>query len=311
MAWLKLSIVIDRVDVEAAEAALLAAGSEAVSLDDARSGCADEQSILEPAPGQAPLWAQPRVTALFVLSTEPLALIVQLAGTAPSIEWSRARFARLDDADWTRVWLADFHPLMFGRRTHVVPWHLDKPGNLASDAAIIRLDPGLAFGTGTHPTTALMLDWLDALDLAGSTVIDVGCGSGVLAIAALKLGAQRAIGIDHDPQALTASRDNAHRNGVSERLELAEADRLSTLKGADVVVANILAGTLIELAADIAACVRPGGRVALSGILAEQSRDVIKAYSATLESIEVTEREGWVRLHGRRRSTDQAHATGG
>jgi ribosomal protein L11 methyltransferase len=164
----------------------------------------------------------------------------------------------------------------------------------------VRLDPGLAFGTGTHPTTALCLEWLDALDLSGRSVIDYGCGSGILAIAALKLGAARVVGVDNDPQALAASRDNAERNGVADRLELSAPDAFAA-EPADALVANILASPLAELAPRFAACVKAGGALALSGILGGQETELMERYSEWFEALAIEVREDWIRISGRRR----------
>ena len=204
------------------------------------------------------------------------------------------RIEPLQDQDWERAWLEHFRPMRFGRRLWVLPG--GQTAELADGDVAVELDPGLAFGTGTHATTALCLDWLGSLDLAGRRVIDVGCGSGILAIAALKLGAAGAVAIDHDPQALLATRENAARNGVADRLTVLGADAPPP-EPADVVVANILAGTLIELAPQVEAMVRPGGLLALSGILAEQIDDVAAAYvrpgrSAFLGATESPSRPG-------------------
>ena len=178
--------------------------------------------------------------------------------------------------------------------------NIEPPENDA-DAVIVRLDPGLAFGTGTHPTTALCLEWLDGLDLAGTHVIDYGCGSGVLAIAALKLGAARVDGIDNDPQAILASRDNAERNDVADRLALYLPDEFVHAP-ADVFVANILAGPLAELAPRFAQCAKPGAPFALSGILQGQAPDLLERYAEWFEDLVVATREDWVRISGRRRA---------
>ena len=189
----------------------------------------------------------------------------------------------------------NFHPMRFGERLWICPSWRDVPDPTAVN---VMLDPGLAFGTGTHPTTSLCLQWLDGLDLEGKTVIDFGCGSGILAIAALKLGAAHAIGIDIDPQAITASRDNAERNGVSERLSLyLPKDQPQELQ-ADVVVANILAGPLRELAPMISVLPRAGGLLGLSGVLATQAESVADAYRATFEIDPIAEKEEWCRITG-------------
>jgi ribosomal protein L11 methyltransferase len=204
----------------------------------------------------------------------------------------------LEDRAWEREWLKDFKPMQFGRRLWVCPGGMSLPAS-ARDACIIDLDPGLAFGTGTHPTTAMCLEWLDGADLAGTRVIDYGCGSGILAIAALKLGAREAVGTDIDPQALMASRDNAERNAVSDKLVLQTVER--TIDPADVLLANILAGPLAELAASFAKLVKPGGRIVLSGILKEQALPLAQTYAAWFDMDSPVYREDWARLVGKRR----------
>jgi ribosomal protein L11 methyltransferase len=252
-----------------------AEGETGVELD------AADQPVLEPAPGETPLWPHVRVTGLFDDAGGAAALQNHLrTALGPGLS-NAVRIEPLADQVWERTWLDHFHPMRFGRRLWVVPGGQTRDLN-AGDVAV-ELDPGLAFGTGTHPTTALCLEWLDGLDLAGRRVIDVGCGSGILAIAALKLGATHAVAIDHDPQALLATRENAARNGVAERLAVLGTDAPGPAP-ADVVVANILAGTLIALAPRIAAMVARGGRLALSGILADQAEGVLAAYHEINES---------------------------
>lgn len=194
--------------------------------------------------------------------------------------------------------MENFHPMRFGQRLWICPSWRDVP---EPDAVNVMLDPGLAFGTGTHPTTALCLSWLDGLDLQGKTVIDFGCGSGILAIAALKLGAAQAIGIDIDPQAIQASRDNAERNGVSDRLSLYLPHEQPADLSADVVVANILAGPLRELAPLISVLPKSGGYLGLSGILASQAESVCEAYEERFTLDPVAEKEEWCRITGVRR----------
>jgi ribosomal protein L11 methyltransferase len=191
-----------------------------------------------------------------------------------------------------------FQPMRFGRRLWIYPSNVEPPDE--GEAVVVRLDPGLAFGTGTHPTTALCLEWLDGLDLAGRTVIDYGCGSGVLAIAALKLGARHVIGVDNDPQALAASRDNAERNGVAAQLDLCAPEAFPA-RPADALVANILAGPLHDLAPRFAECVRPGGEIALSGILRGQEDALLERYEEWFDALAVEAREDWIRISGRRR----------
>ncbi|MBT3056346.1 MAG: 50S ribosomal protein L11 methyltransferase [Candidatus Thiodiazotropha endolucinida] len=275
--WLQLSI-----DCTENEAPLLELVFENLGALSVTLGDAGDQPLLETPPESTQLWQQTQVTALFEGDREPLKLRNALASVLDPELVGRLRWERIEDRIWERVWLDHFKPMSFGQRLWVCP-----AGDSVDqqNAVVIKLDPGLAFGTGTHPTTALCLEWLDAQDLSGKRIIDYGCGSGILAIAALKLGASSAVALDHDPQALIASRDNAEKNSVSDRLLTCLPDELPN--GAfDLLVANILAAPLIQLAPDFARLIRPGGRFALSGILAEQQAEVAPAYQAfaTLEA---------------------------
>ncbi len=286
MPWLQLSLEAGAQDPERLSDLFTGLGALSVTLVDA----ADEP-VLEPGPGETPLWSQTRVVALFDAGTDPE---VVRAGLARHIGDAAERLSAepLEDRDWTRAWLDDFAPMRFGERLWVIPGDMTPP---QPDAVNLRLDPGLAFGTGTHPTTALCLAWLDAHPPAGQEVIDYGCGSGILAIAALKLGARRVRGVDIDPQALIASRDNARRNGVETGLALCLPGDLSP-GPADLLLANILANPLIELAPALVSLVRPGGRLVLSGILAGQADAVAEAYAPHGALEPAAEAQGWVRL---------------
>jgi ribosomal protein L11 methyltransferase len=302
MPWLELSLRCRAADEAWLEQALGDVGALSVTLMDADAATPDERAILEPGVGEQPLWAECVVTALFEAGTPPDGLLAALESIDPRVDLASAQFRTVEDQDWERAWLDQFRPLRFGARTFIVPWNHELPveATQIADAAIVRLDPGLAFGSGTHPTTALCLEWLDGLELRGKAVLDFGCGSGILALAALKLGAARAVGVDNDPQALLASRDNAERNGVGDHLQVC-------LPGQEVpaqypvVVANILASALIALADTLAARVVPGGRIALSGILAGQADEVLARYAAAFEELQVAQREDWVRISGWRR----------
>ncbi len=297
--WLELSLTIRAAEQERVELALEDAGALAVTLLDADAGTPEERAILEPGVGETPLWDDLTLTALFDAAADRAGLLHVLGELMPELDPARVRFREVADQDWTRVWMEDFHPMRFGRRLWIYPWNVEPPGD-GNERAVVRLDPGLAFGTGTHPTTALCLEWLDAQDLAGRSVLDYGCGSGVLALAALQLGAAHVTGIDNDPQALAASRDNAGRNGVGARLSLlAPADFTDT--PADGLVANILAGPLAELAPRFARCTRPGAPIALSGILAGQEHDLLQRYAADFGDLRTETRGDWVRISGRRR----------
>lgn len=300
MSWLELSLTLRPDQQEAVEAALEDVGALAVTLLDADADSGNERAILEPAVGETPLWSLIVLTALFEAGTDRSGLVHVLGELLPELEPAQIQFRDVADQDWTRVWMDDFKPMQFGDRLWIYPWNID-PHPDPGDAVAVRLDPGLAFGTGTHPTTALCLEWLDAADLDGKVVIDFGCGSGVLAIAAALLGAAEVVGIDNDPQAIEASRDNAARNGVAEKIRLhlpGEDDHAV----ADLLVANILAGPLHDLAPLFAERLRPGGLLALSGILAGQENDLLDRYAAWFENLAVSKREDWVRIDGRRRS---------
>ena len=283
------------------EQALAEAGALAITLLDAEVDTPNERAILEPAVGQTPLWGEIVLTALFDADADRAGLVHVLTELVPELDPAHIRFREVADQDWTRVWMDQFKPMRFGRRLWIYPSNIEPPDDDA-DAVVVRLDPGLAFGTGTHPTTALCLEWLDQTDLAGKTVIDYGCGSGVLAIAALKLGAARVIGIDNDPQALGASRDNAGRNGVAGRLDVFMPEDFAAAP-ADVLVANILAGPLAELAPRFAACTKPGAPFALSGILVGQQDELLERYRAWFDELAVVTRDDWVRIAGRRAAT--------
>jgi len=294
MAWLELSLIVTAAQQAEVEAALEDLGALAVTLLDA-----EDHPIFEPAPGETPLWPEIALSALFEPDRDRAGLVHVLTDLVPDLSPEQIAFRTVEDQDWTRAWMDQFQPMRFGRRLWIYPWNIEPPADDA-DAVVVRLDPGLAFGTGTHPTTALCLEWLDAIDLAGLTVVDYGCGSGVLAIAALKLGAARVVGVDNDPQALAASRDNAERNGVADRLALlAPAEFAGT--PADALVANILAGPLAELALRFSSCVKPGGALALSGILRGQETELVERYAASFDALAIDTREDWVRISGRRR----------
>ncbi len=259
---------------------------------------AEDQPIFEPDLNTTPLWSHTHLLALFEADTDPDSLLAHLQLLRGG-ELPEHQVEVIEDQDWERSWMDNFQPMRFGQRLWIVPsWHAAPE----PDAVNLLLDPGLAFGTGTHPTTALCLEWLDAQPLQGQSLLDFGCGSGILAIAGLLLGAEHAVGTDIDTQALDASRDNAERNGIAaERFALYLPEQLPE-KAADVVVANILAGPLVSLAPRITALVKPGGRLALSGILAEQAEEVRAAYSDAFELDPTADKDGWVRISGVRRA---------
>lgn len=295
MPWLQLKAHIAPQHAETLEELLLAEGAQAITLQDAY-----DDPVFEPESGTTPLWDETILTGLYddLEDIEPMLDRVrqQWAAEMADEPCPEIGYELLADRDWEREWMDDFTPLKMGERLWVVPsWHAAPE----PDAVNLLLDPGLAFGTGTHPTTALCLGWLDGLDLGSSKVLDFGCGSGILAIAALKLGADHATGTDIDPQALQASRENAQRNAIAdERLSLCYPERLAAERY-DVVVANILSGPLVELAPTLCAHLAPGARLALSGILAGQADEVMDAYREQGMLLDAPdEREGWVRITG-------------
>ena len=272
---------------DALEAACFEAGALSVTLTDAA-----DHPILEPALNTTPLWPRSRLTALFDPSSKAAQILARLASILGH-EVRDPHFTEIADRAWEREWLSDFKPMRFGKRLWVCPHEQTVHDE---GATVVHLDPGLAFGTGTHQTTALCLEWLDGAALEGRTVIDYGCGSGILAIAAIKLGARRAWCVDHDPQALLATRDNAERNHVSDEIVTLEPG--AGLAAADVLLANILALPLVELAPVFEPMVRRKGHLVLSGILTGQAPEVAAAYAAWAAMDPAVQRDDWVRLHG-------------
>ncbi len=306
MPHLELTLRCREADQPRYEHALEDVGALAVTLLDAEAETPNERAILEPGVGEMPIWGEVALSALFEVDTDPLILLAALEAFDPGLDWAGAAFRKVEDQDWERAWMDQYVPLRFGARTWIVPWNHELPeGADAPDAAVVRLDPGLAFGSGTHPTTALCLRWLDALAaegaLQGRTVLDFGCGSGILALAALKLGATQAVGVDNDPQAILATADNAARNGVGDRLavHLPKDEPAATYP---VVVANILATALDTLADTLAARVAPGGRITLSGILDGQQDALLERYTVWFDALTVAREDDWVRIDGRRRA---------
>ncbi|WP_273810223.1 MULTISPECIES: 50S ribosomal protein L11 methyltransferase [unclassified Pseudomonas] len=290
MSWLQVRLALTPAQAETYEDLMLELGAVSVTFMDA-----EDQPIFEPDLGTTPLWSQTHLLALFEGDTDAAALEQRVQLLANGLTYE---VERLEDQEWERSWMDNFQPMRFGQRLWIVPsWH-EAP---EPEAVNLLLDPGLAFGTGTHPTTSLCLQWLDGEPVAGRQVLDFGCGSGILAIAALLLGAERAVGTDIDVQALEASRENANRNGIDPtRFPLYLPADLPG-EQADVVVANILAGPLVGLAEQITRLTRIGGRLALSGILAEQAEDVRAAYAGCFDLEPTATLDGWVRISGTRR----------
>ena len=281
--------VVDRHSLDDAEEALWALGADAVTIADAA-----DQPLLEPGPGEVPIWDRAVVEALLPEDVDQTAVRATLAeGGIGEIE-----FVEVADRDWERAWMDRFEPMRFGERIWICPWHVEPEPEWP---LVVRLDPGLAFGTGTHATTALCLEWIDAHDLKDRAVVDYGSGSGVLAIAAALKGADDVVAVDHDPQALDATRDNAARNGVADRIRAIAPEECGELR-ADIVLANILAGPLSGMAERIAGLVAPGGWLVMSGILESQVDEVDAAYRPLMRPAGEARRDGWVRLDYRRDS---------
>ena len=291
MAWIQIRLNSTNEQAEAISDLLESLGSVSVTFMDSQ-----DTPIFEPLPGETRLWGNTDVIALFDAETEMQPILTALRQSGLLEDGFAYKIEQIEDKDWEREWMDNFHPMRFGKRLWICPSWREIPD---PDAVNVMLDPGLAFGTGTHPTTALCLEWLDGLDLTGKMVIDFGCGSGILAIAALKLGAKHAVGIDIDPQAIVASRNNAEANGVADRLQLFLSDDKPADLKADVVVANILAGPLKELYPVISRLVKPNGDLGLSGILETQASSVCEAYAQTFELQPVAVREEWCRITGK------------
>ena len=291
MAFYEIEFPLRRLDPAAVEAALFDSGACSITFQDR-----GDEPVLEPRPGEMPLWSDTMVRALYADSVDPTAALGRLAAAVGDPITGGARLRRVQERAWERVWLEGWTSMRFGRRLWICP--VGDAGPSSADAVVVRLDPGLAFGTGSHPTTAMCLEALEALELTGRRVLDYGCGSGVLGIAALKLGALRATGVDLDPQALLASRENAIRNAVSDSLTIQGVG--APLPPADCVVANILAAPLIELAPTLTSAGAPDADLLLSGILAAQAGAVTEAYRHGFELLRCAERDDWCCLHLRR-----------
>ncbi len=294
-AWQELHFTARKDQVQVLEEWLFERGALSVTLEDDA-----DQPLLEPGPGETPLWDVVRVTALYVGDQDITPILGEIP---PNLITSASRApVPVADREWARVWENEFHPLQMGERLWICPSWTPPPD---PDAINILLDPGLAFGTGTHPTTAMCLRSMDADLESGARVVDYGCGSGILGIAAVRLGATAVLGVDNDPQAITASLNNAARNHVPREafsVVLPEDELVSSWRGAATwVVANILAGPLVVLAPVLTSLMTPGGRLLLAGLLADQAEEVIKAYAPTIDLVIADQQEGWVLLSGNKR----------
>jgi ribosomal protein L11 methyltransferase len=292
--WLQLSFDAAHYDPDWLGDQLSAAGAVSVTLQDAA-----DQPVYEPPPGATPLWSHTRVVGLFDADADLAEVQSILRAALGRDDLPGCRIETLEDRDWVRAWMDDFHPMRFGARLWVCPSNQAPP---EPQAVNILLDPGLAFGTGTHPTTALCLEWLDAHAPLAADVVDYGCGSGILAIAAALLGAREVQAVDIDPQALLATAQNAHANGVDAAIKVHAPDRLPA-RHYNLILANILAGPLQELAARFAGLLRPGGAVVLAGLLEAQADEVAQAYAPWFDLEPKAVRAGWARLVGRRKAS--------
>lgn len=292
MSWLQVRLAIQPSQAAQWEDSLFELGAISVSFMDA-----EDQPIYEPDLGTTPLWTHTHLLALFEGDVDPQVLQqhLQLLGGSQTPE---LQMEKINDQDWERNWMVNFQPMKFGQRLWIIPsWHTPPE----PDAVNVILDPGLAFGTGTHATTALCLEWLSGQPINDCNVLDFGCGSGILAIAAKLLGATQVTCTDIDSQALEATRENANRNGIAEQDLLVYLPEDMPQQQFDVVLANILAGPLVELAPQLIQYTRPGGRIALSGILAEQAQEVRDAYSQDFDLAPTVDKDGWVCISGVRR----------
>jgi len=292
MPWLQLKFETHPQQAERLSELMETAGASAVTMQDAA-----DQPLFEPPPGATPLWNQILISGLFEADANIehiLADMAQALGDTPLPVWT---LNPLEDKDWVRAWMDDYRPMCFGEQLWIVPSTFEPPN---PEAINILLDPGLAFGTGTHPTTAMCLRWLDAHPPVDQAVIDYGCGSGILAIAACRLGARSALAVDNDPQALLATRDNAQLNQVSTQLQVFLPEQSPSIQ-VPLLLANILAAPLHALAPQFAEQVQPGGHIVLSGIIETQADDLIQRYNSCFEMTIYRQEEEWICLQGRRK----------
>jgi ribosomal protein L11 methyltransferase len=292
MPWLQLKLDTPPDQAEQISDLLTQLGAAAVTFEDGA-----DQPLFEPDPGETKLWNHTRIIGLFDAGDDMQLIIAALKNALGDLAPREFHINPVEEKDWERAWMDNFKPIRFGKNLWICPsWHT--PNDPA--AVNVMLDPGLAFGTGTHPTTALCLEWLDAHPPKGLEVIDYGCGSGILAIAAALLGANHVEAVDHDPQALLATRDNAGKNHVEEKIRTLLPKQFEE-KPADLILANILANPLIELAPRFAALLKPGGQIVLSGILDEQAETVMQRYREWFDLQPPGRLEEWVRIDGVRR----------
>ena len=295
MPWLQINVTTSPDNAEQYEDLLLAAGCAAVTFEDAK-----DQPIFEPELGTTPLWSVTTITGLFSAEYDLEQTLTLLNNAKSELSDAKAQFKAeiLEDKDWEREWMSHYHPMQFGDHFWVCPSWIEVPD---PEAVNLMLDPGLAFGTGTHPTTALCLEWLASQDMSNKTVIDYGCGSGILGIAAKLLGASEVTGVDIDPQALQATKDNLVRNELEvDSLPVYFPEQLEPHE-VDIVIANILAGPLKDLAPHLARLVKTQGQIVLSGLLSEQAESLLATYQEWFDMEAVSYKEDWIRLSGTKR----------
>lgn len=289
--WLQLVCQTTKKHHQEIEDVMESAGALSITWQDAK-----DTPVLEPLPGEQLLWEDMIITALFDKDVDLNALSTILKSNKSAWDIQDFHIEKLENQDWERVWMKDFHPIQFGEKLWIYPSNYKIPNDNPDDHTFIHLDPGLAFGTGTHPTTALCLEWLDQNPPNDLTVVDYGCGSGILAVAAIKLGASHIVATDIDPQALTATKDNMLRNEIPESKISCYLPEACPPKSVDLVLANILCGPLVELFPTISSLTRSGSTLVLSGLLEEQQTDLIKTYSTSFKDFEVKSLEGWIRI---------------
>ena len=292
MPWIQLKIDVTEKDAEAVSSLMTGNGAQAVTYTDAK-----DSPLFEPKPGELVLWPNTTVIGLFEADHDMQGVIQRMTQSKVLGEEFSYKLDQLEDKDWEREWMDNFKPMQFGDKLWICPSWCDIPD---PNAVNIMLDPGLAFGTGTHPTTSLCLQWLDKQDLSDKTVLDFGCGSGILGIAAIKLGAKRVIGVDIDPQALQATQENARRNQCEQDFELYLPEDQPD-EPVDLVLANILAGPLRELRELISGQCKSGGQLVLSGILESQAAELNTLYSEFFDMDEPQFLDEWSRLSGKKR----------
>ena len=299
MKWLQIHITVEKSQVEFTETLLESLGAVSVTLDDA-----ENQDLLEPLPGETPLWNKVIATGIYAQEDDEqidVAALETFIRTQLPTEPMRSEF--MEDQEWERTWMDAYEPIQIGEKYWIVPEWMEAP---EADAVNIKLDPGLAFGTGNHASTFLCLQWLGKTDVKDKIVIDYGCGSGILGVAALLLGAKKVYATDIDPQAVLATQQNADLNGVLDKLYVGlpeEFNKELADQKADVFVANILAGPLMALAADFSTLIKSEGAFALAGVIEEQVDDVSRVYSEFFDIVQVEMREeNWCRISGKRKT---------